>query len=238
MKKEEKEEVKEEKVEKKEEEKVEKEEQEEKVEKKETKKSKRVWEREIREKINDNRHLSKYLEDIDAMDEQSWSMKGLLNKMTAVLDISRDEKNSHLRSVIILAAMYIIGLIFILSDSSSIWGYILVGAASFWKFFSWGSEVDDYNDKMGNVSYSARTDIFGQVKVEKNSGNVGCIMGIIGLVLGIVVTPILAILSLLKFIKANKAYAFSSEMVAELEKELKVRFTWNKKRMKWEEEVL
>lgn len=209
-----------------------------KEEKKDERKSKKSWEREIRQKINDNRELSKYMEDMDAMDENAWSMKGLLNKMTAIFDISRDEKNSNLRSVIILSVMYVVGLIMVLTKSSQVIGFILVGAASFWKFYNWGSEADDYNDRIGNVSYTARTDIFGQVKVEKNTGNIGCIMGIIGLFLGIVVTPILIILSALKYVKSNKAYLFAQEVVAELEKELKIRFKWNKKRMKWEEEVL
>ncbi len=198
------------------------------------------WEKTIREKIDDNKELSQYLSDLDALDEKAWPLKNLLCKMTAVFDISKDERNSHLRTVIILGAMYLIGLLIILigGDDASMWGFILVGAASAWKFFTWGSDADDYNARTGNVSYTARTDVFGQVKIEKDPGNIGCIMGIVGLVLGIIITPILIILSVLKFLKADKAYKFTSEVVTELEDKLKIRYTWDNKKKKWNENVL
>lgn len=200
---------------------------------------KKEWEKSIRERIENNKDLSSYLSDVNAFDGNKWPLKNLLCKMTAIFDISKRERSSNLRTMIILGAMYIIGLIIIIMDkSSAIWGYILVGAASSWKFFTWGSDADDYNAKNGNVSYTARTDMFGQVKIEKNTGNIGCIMGIVGLVLGIVVTPILFILALLKYLKSDKAYKFAKEVVEELENELKIRYVWDKKKLKWNEIVL
>lgn len=203
------------------------------------KNEKKEWENQIREKIDANKDLSQYLSDVEALDEKAWPLKNLLCKMTAIFDISKREKNSHLKTMIILGAMYLIGIIIIITNKdSSIWGYILVGAASSWKFFTWGSDADDYNAKTGNVSYTARTDMFGQVKIEQNTGNIGCIMGIIGLVLGIVVTPILFLRSLFKFLKSNKTFQFAQEVVEELENELKIRYTWDKKKLKWHENVL
>lgn len=214
---------------------------EEKKEKKEkqSKKSLKEWERETREKINENRDISNYLDDVDAMNENQWSIKGLLARMTLVYDVSRDERNSHIKSMLILGVLYVLGLLIIVINPDDSWlGYILVGAASFWKFFTWGSEVDDYNVKTGNVSYTARTDMFGQVKVEQNTGNVGCIMGIIGLALGIVVTPILFLRSLFRFFRARRAFDIAKEIVEDMESHLKVRYVWNKKKSKWDEIVL
>lgn len=195
------------------------------------------WEKDIREKINANRSMSHLLSEVDASDEKKWTIKSLLLRMTVILSEATDTKRGNLISMCVLGGLYIVGIIATIAGSQGL-GMILVGAASAWKFFTWGDDVDKYNEQTGNVSYTARTNMFGEVKVEKNSGNVGCVMAIIGLVLGAIITPILFIISLVKFIKSNKAYNLAKEITEDMENHLKVKYVWDKKALKWNETVL
>ncbi len=195
------------------------------------------WEQGIREKINANRSLHQLLSEVDASDEKTWTLKKLLLRMTVVLSEATDTKRGNLISMCILGGLYVAGIIAAIAGSQGL-AMVLVGAASAWKFFTWGDDVDKYNEQTGNVSYTARTNMFGEVKFEKNSGNVGCIMAIIGLALGAIITPILFIISLVKFIKSNKAFNLAKEITEDMESHLKVKYVWDKKALKWNETVL
>lgn len=206
-------------------------------EKEKEKDKEKEWEKGIREKINANRSMHNLLSEVDATDEKTWSLKTLLLRMTAIFSEATDTKRSNLIGMCVLGGLYIVGIIMAIADNQGL-GMILMGAASAWKFFTWGDDVDRYNEQTGNVSYTARTNMFGEVKVEKNSGNVGCVMAIIGLVLGVFITPVLFIISLVKFIKSNKNYNLAKEIVEDMESHLKVRYVWDKKALKWNETVL
>jgi len=196
------------------------------------------FEKEIRQKIADNKDKSKWLDDVNPLDEQKWGIKELLRRMTLVRDFAKDDRRSNLISVIALAAMWIIGVLIIIFDpSESYFGYGIAGLASAWKFWTWGDSVDKEVEK-GMNSYTVRTNSFGETKVEKDQSYIGCITAIVGLVLGIVITPIFFVRSLLRFLKQDKAYKFTEEVVAEMENHLKIRYTYNKKTNKWSESVL
>lgn len=200
--------------------------------------SKDNFEEEIRQKINDNRDKSKWLNDVNPLDEGKWPIKSLLRRMTLVRDFAKGDRRSSLISVVVLGAMYVIGVLIILLDpSEKMFGFAIAGAASAWKFWTWGDDVDKEVEKNSN-SYTARTTMLGEVKVEKDQSYIGCITAIIGLVLGIVITPILFVRSLLRFLNMDKAYKFAEEVVGEMEDHLKVRFVYNKKTNKWDETVI
>ncbi len=199
---------------------------------------KKDFEKEIRQKIADNKEKSKWLDSVDPLNEQKWTLKSLLLKMTFVRNVEKQDRKSNMISMIVLGAMYVIGiLIIILDPSEKIFGFAIAGAASAWKFWTWGDDVDKTIDSTSN-SYTARTNMFGEVKIEKDQSYVGCITAIIGLVLGIVVTPILFVRALLKFLNSDKTYKFAEEVVGELEDNLKIRYTYDSKKNKWNESVL
>lgn len=200
--------------------------------------SKDNFEKEIRQKINDNRDKSKWLNDVNPLDEAKWPIKSLLRRMTLVRDFAKSDRRSSLISVAVLGAMYVIGVLIILLDpSEKMFGFAIAGAASAWKFWTWGDDVDKVVEKNSN-SYTARTTMLGEVKVEKDQSYIGCITAIIGLVLGIVITPILFVRSLLRFLNMDKSFKFAEEVVGEMEDHLKVRFIYNKKTNKWDETVI
>lgn len=199
---------------------------------------KKDFEKEIRQKIADNKEKSKWLDNVDPMDEQKWTLKGLLLKMTFVRNVAKQDRRSNMISMIILGAMYLIGVLIIILDPSEKYiGFGIAGLATAWKFWTWGDDVDKTIDSTSN-SYTARTNMFGEIKVEKDQSYIGCIAFIIGLVVGIVVTPILFVRSLLRFLKSDKAYKFTEEVVGELENNLKIRYTYDSKKNKWNENVL
>lgn len=199
---------------------------------------KKDFEKEIRQKIADNIEKSEWLKEVNPLDEKKWPLKSLLLKMTFVRDVAKQDRKSNMISMIVLGAMYVIGILIMLLDpADKIIGFILAGAASAWKFWTWGDEVDKSIDSTSN-SYTARTNMFGEVKIEKDQSYVGCITALVGLFLGIVITPILFIRSLLKFLNSDKSYKFTEEVVGELENNLKIRYTYDSKKNKWNESVL